>query len=60
MHNGQFDTLEGVAAFYRRAAERARAGELRNGARQLQGIALTGDETAALVAFLRALNEDYE
>ena len=38
----------------------ARAGRMRNPAPELAGIALTRSNVAALAAFLRALNEDYE
>jgi hypothetical protein len=33
---------------------------LRNGAPELRGIALTAGDRAALAAFLRSLDEDYE
>jgi len=60
MHNGQFDTLDDIIAFYRSASAQARAATLRNGATQLQGIALTAGDAASLVAFLKSLNEDYQ
>ena len=60
MHNGQFDTLEDVVRFYLEAAELARDGKLRNGAEQLQGIALADGDVMSLVAFLQSLNEDYQ
>jgi hypothetical protein len=64
MHNGQFDTLDAVIEFYRGVSSQARAGTLRNGDlvinRQLQGIGLTANDVAALVAFLQSLNEDYQ
>ena len=60
MHNGQFDTLEDIIAFYRLVSTQARAGTLRNGAAQLQGIALTTGDVTSLVAFLKSLNEDYQ
>ena len=61
MHNGQFDTLTDIIAFYREMATLARTpGGLRNGAPELQGIALLAGDAASLVAFLRALNEDYQ
>ncbi len=60
MHNGQFDTLDDIIGFYRDVSNRARAGTLRNGDLQIQRIALTANDVAPLVAFLRALNEDYE
>jgi hypothetical protein len=59
MHNGQFDTLEAVIGFYIGSAAQARQGTLRNGARAVQGIALTQADIPPLVAFLRSLNEDY-
>jgi hypothetical protein len=60
MHNGQFATLDNIIGFYRGASDQARAATLRNGALQLQGIALTASDVAPLVAFLRSLNEDYQ
>ena len=60
MHNGQFNTLDDIITFYRDTSTLARAGTLRNGAPELQGIALTAGDATALVAFLRALNEDYQ
>lgn len=60
MHNGQFDTLNDIVDFYRGVSTQARAGTLRNGAVQLQGIALTAGDVTSLVAFLKSLNEDYQ
>jgi cytochrome c peroxidase len=60
MHNGQFDTLDDIIGFYRGVATQSRAATLRNGAVQLQGIALTAGDVTALVAFLKSLNEDYQ
>lgn len=60
MHSGQFDTLDDVIEFYKDVSDQARAGTLRNGADNLQGIALTDNDIAPLVAFLNALNEDYQ
>jgi len=60
MHNGQFGTLDNIIGFYRGVSTQARAGMLRNGAPQLQGIALTAGDTVSLVAFLKSLNEDYQ
>ena len=60
MHNGQFATLDEIITFYRDTSALARAGTLRNGAAELQGIALTTADNASLLAFLRALNEDYQ
>ena len=60
MHKGQFGTLDNILGFYRGVSAQARAGTLRNGATQLQGIALTAGDTTSLVAFLKSLNEDYQ
>lgn len=60
MHNGQFATLTDIINFYIDASNLARAGTLRNGAVQLQGIALATGDVASLVAFLKSLNEDYQ
>ncbi|MBH0181085.1 MAG: hypothetical protein HP490_05245 [Nitrospira sp.] len=60
MHNGQFDRLEDVVAFYIDSANLARQGRLRNSARALTGIILTQQDIASLTAFLKSLNEDYE
>lgn len=59
-HTGQFDTLDDIIGFYRGISAQARAGSLRNGADQLQGIALTAGDVTSLVAFLKSLNEDYQ
>ena len=60
MHNGQFNTLTDIITFYRNSSTLARAGTLRNGAPELQGIALLAGDAPSLVAFLRSLNEDYQ
>ena len=60
MHNGQFATLHDIIDFYIKVSSQSRAGMLRNGAVQLQGIALTTGDIAPLVAFLKSLNEDYQ
>ncbi|MCS6294160.1 MAG: hypothetical protein H8J66_13905 [Nitrospira sp.] len=60
MHTGQFDTLDDIIGFYRGVSAQARAGTLRNGATELQGMALTAGDAASLVAFLKSLNEDYQ
>ena len=59
MHDGRFDTLAEVVELYRTNSDLARAGRLRNAAPDLAGIALSGSDVDALVAFLKALNEDY-
>jgi hypothetical protein len=60
MHNGQFATLNDIIGFYIGVSDQARTGTLRNGAVQLQGIALKAGDIAPLVAFLKSLNEDYQ
>lgn len=59
-HDGSAATLEEVVAFYVRATQLARAGLLRNAAPELLAMHLADDDVAPLVAFLRALDEDYE
>jgi cytochrome c peroxidase len=60
LHTGAMDDLGDVVTFYRTVAERARAGRLRNGDPEIAEIFLAPEDTEALVAFLRSLNEDYE
>jgi len=60
MHNGQFDTLDQIVDFYREVSDLQRRGGLRNGDRELGGIALTVQDIVPLTAFLKALNEDYQ
>ena len=60
MHNGQLDRLEDVLSFYITASAQAQAGQMRNPAPGLMGMKFDGSDVAALSAFLRALNEDYE
>jgi cytochrome c peroxidase len=59
-HDGSRDTLEDALQHYRDASDAARAGHLRNGAPELANVVLSTDDVAALVDFLRALDEDYE
>jgi hypothetical protein len=49
-----------VVRFYVSQSALARAGQLRNGARELSAMQIGEDDVAPLAAFLRALNEDYE
>ncbi len=58
-HTGQADTLDDVIRGYINNSELRREGELRNGDRQLKGIALIEEDIAPLTAFLKSLNEDY-
>jgi hypothetical protein len=60
LHTGRADTLEAVLGLYAHFSALARAGTMRNPAPELNGMALTGPDIAALAAFLRSLNEDYE
>jgi hypothetical protein len=60
MHNGQFATLNDIVNFYIEVSSQVRAGRLRNGDVQLQGIALRTGDVASLVAFLKSLDEDYQ
>ena len=60
IHNGQFATLNDIIDFYIKVSGQVRAGSLRNGAVQLQGIALTTGDIPPLVAFLKSLSEDYQ
>ncbi|MCB1019736.1 MAG: hypothetical protein KDC27_07390 [Acidobacteria bacterium] len=59
MHNGAFDSLSSVLVHYMNAAELTHANRLRNPARDLGAVAITKIDVDPLVAFLRALNEDY-
>src|SRR5262249_12558193 len=60
LHNGSKDTLEDVVRFYVNASALARAGQLRNGARELRAMNIGTGDIVSLAAFLRSLNEDYE
>jgi cytochrome c peroxidase len=60
LHTGRADSLEQVLTHYVEFSARARAGTMRNADPRLQAIVLGSDDVAALVAFLRSLNEDYE
>lgn len=60
MHSGRYDTLEETVRHYQVIAALARAGRVRNPAPELRHIHLGKGDIAALVGFLRALNEDYE
>ncbi len=60
MHNGQFEALNDIIDFYITVSGQVRAGRLRNGAVQLQRVALTTGDIASLVAFLKSLDEDYQ
>lgn len=59
-HSGIFDTLEDVIRGYIKSSDLVRNGDLRNGAPQLNRIALIQTDIPSLTAFLKSLNEDYE
>lgn len=59
-HSGIFDTLEDVIRGYIKSSNLVRNGDLRNGAPQLNRIALIQADIPSLTAFLKSLNEDYE
>jgi cytochrome c peroxidase len=58
-HTGRKDKLDDVLRHYARFSELARAGRVRNGDSKLREISITPADEAALLAFLRSLNEDY-
>jgi cytochrome c peroxidase len=60
LHTGRADTLEQILGLYAQFSSLARGGRMRNPAPELSGMALGGADVAALAAFLRSLNEDYE
>jgi len=60
LHTGRMEKLEDVLHFYVRMAALERSGQLRNGDPELGRIRLDEQDVAALVAFLRALDEDYD
>jgi hypothetical protein len=53
-------TVEDVLHFYLRMSGLARDGKLRNGDIELARISLDEQDIAALAAFLRSLDEDYD
>jgi cytochrome c peroxidase len=59
-HNGSKPKFDDVVAFYINASQLARQGQLRNGASEFQGMSLSSEDIDALVAFLKALTEDYD
>ncbi|MEO5768049.1 MAG: hypothetical protein ABIS92_06825, partial [Polyangia bacterium] len=59
-HNAAAPTLRDAVQHYLTVSVAARAGTLRNGALALRRVTLVASDVAPLVAFLRALNEDYE
>jgi hypothetical protein len=59
-HTGGAADLEAAVRHYVTTSAMARAGSVRNGDRELARIAIGESDAAALAAFLRALNEDYD
>jgi hypothetical protein len=60
LHTGRMDTIEKVLDFYRHTALLAQAGKLRNADPNIAGISIDDQDSTALAAFLRSLNEDYD
>ncbi|HTZ33037.1 MAG TPA: hypothetical protein VMH31_11300 [Methylomirabilota bacterium] len=59
-HNGAKVKLDDVVNFYINASQLMRQGKLRNGDVRLGAMSLSADDLDALVAFLKALTEDYD
>lgn len=59
-HDGQSGSLEEVMAFYRLAGKLARSGRYRYTSPEMNAIYIDDNDVISLLAFLRALNEDYE
>ena len=60
MHSGQFDTVKESINFYITASALARGRQMRNADPALEDINLHAKDIDALVAFVNALNEDYD
>lgn len=60
MHSGQFDTLASVLQHYATFSNLARGNLVRNSDPRLLNISISQATVSNLVAFLKALNEDYE
>jgi hypothetical protein len=59
-HNGSKPKFDDVVNFYISSSQLARQGLLRNGAAEFAGMSLSASDLNALVAFLKALTEDYD
>ena len=59
-HNGTKGKFDDVVNFYINASQLMRQGKLRNGDVRLGAMSLSADDVDALVAFLKALTEDYD
>jgi cytochrome c peroxidase len=60
LHDGSLDSLQAVLDLYRHTPLGAREGVLRNPDPELAGVRIGEENVSALLAFLRALNEDYD
>ena len=60
MHTGEFDTLADAVRFYITTSALVKSHQLRNVDKELYSVNLRQQDIAPLVAFLKALNEDYE
>lgn len=60
LHTGRMQTIEDVLTFYQQMSALQNAGKLRNGDPDIGAIDIDADDTKALAAFLRSLNEDYD
>jgi hypothetical protein len=59
-HNGSKAKFNDVVNFYVKSSGLARQGLLRNAPAQFSNMSLSSDDVDALVAFLKALTEDYD
>jgi cytochrome c peroxidase len=59
-HNGSKAKFDDVVNFYINSSQLARQGLLRNGAAEFAGMSMSASDLNALVAFLKALTEDYD
>jgi hypothetical protein len=59
-HNGSKARFDDVVRFYIASSQLASSGQLRNAPLEFRGMSLSEDDVNALVAFLRALTEDYD
>jgi cytochrome c peroxidase len=60
MHTGQFTSIKDSVSFYLNASSLAKAKQLRNTDPALMDMNITARDVDTLVAFVNALNEDYE
>lgn len=60
MHSGQFNNIKDSITFYITASALAKSNRIRNAAPELSDIHLLENDVDLLVAFVNALNEDYD